>query len=105
MTGAAASPTSIRRRQRQCVSVCVWRGVAGMVHSALVSGPMSHRPDSILGIPKSPSFHSGLDLVSGQALPAQLPSLLGQSHSLLSHYHLLNTQLIILYNSTMLQSL
>lgn len=64
------------------VCVCVWRGVASMVHSALVSGPMSHRPDSILGIPKSPSFHSGLDLVSGQTLPAQLPSLLGQCISL-----------------------
>lgn len=55
-----------------------------MVHSA-GPGAMFHRPDSVLGIPKSPSFHSGLDLVTAnhpamyQGLPVQLPSLLGQS--------------------------
>ncbi|XP_054265715.1 serine/threonine-protein phosphatase 2A 56 kDa regulatory subunit gamma isoform-like isoform X4 [Macrosteles quadrilineatus] len=57
-----------------------------MVHSAVGPGPMLHRPDNILGIPKSPSFLSGLDLVSSgphptmyQGLPVQLPSLLDAS--------------------------
>ncbi|KAG8272950.1 hypothetical protein J6590_032102 [Homalodisca vitripennis] len=64
------------------VSVCNGGGGGAMVHSAVGPGAMSHRPDNILGIPKSPSFHSGLDLVSQpamyQGLPVQLPSLLGQ---------------------------
>lgn len=53
-----------------------------MVHTA-AAGPQAppHRPDTILGIPKSPSFHSGLDLMSSeyQGLPVQLPSLLGKT--------------------------
>lgn len=79
-----------------------------MVHSAVGHGAMYHR-DSLstaLGIPKSPSFHSGLDLVAAvetaglkqlgsvdiearpsddlmmySSLPIQLPSLLGKYSS------------------------